>query len=164
MLRIFCHADHTAAGELALAYVNAIRDNGRAFSYVLVSLVPADLMPPTDPATGKPTPKAPGWHHHAERFRVDLKAPWTNVVMTPCDARMDWAVLHTAKVRNVLFAGDNDPSDKAARYDMIAVPSPEAYERWSNWSIDNSGPAGDDGWLRVVRPDDARALAELLDV
>lgn len=155
MLRIFCHADRSPHGELALSYVNAIRDNGRAFSYVLVSLVMADLQPPVDPATNKPQPKLPGWHHHADKFRVDLKAPWTNVVIAPrVGPRQDWGSLHTIKVPNVLFAGDADPHPMAAKYDRVAILDEEMLPDWAR--------VVDVERLRVVRPSDARALAELL--
>jgi hypothetical protein len=163
VLRIFCHADRTPAGELGLAYVNAIRDNGRAFSFVLVSLVPADLQPPTDPATGRPMFKVDGWHRHADRFRVDLKAPWTNVVCAPrVGAALDWAQLCTAKVRNVLLAGDAEPDAMADRYDAVAVTDDAVRSRWLAWDLSRGRPV-DDPRVHVIRPDDAPGIARLLD-
>lgn len=155
VLRIFCHADRSPQGELALRYVDAIRDNGRAFSYVLVSLVMADLQAPIDPTTNKPQPKLPGWHHHAGRFLVDLKAPWTNVVIAPrVGPRQDWGSLYTLRVPNVLIAGDADPHPMAARYDRVAILDEEALPVWAR--------VVDVERLRVVPPSNARALAELL--
>lgn len=157
MLRILCHADRTPIGELALAYVNAIRENGRAFSFVVVSLVAADLMPPTDPVTNRPASKLPGWHHHADKFRVDLKTPWTNVVCAPPQGpRHRWETLWTAGVRNVLLAGEQDPHPMAAKYDAIAITDPIWLPDWARFV--------DVERVHVVRPHDAKALAELLDV
>jgi hypothetical protein len=154
VIRLLCHADASPIGQVALAYADAIRDNGRAFSYAVVSLIAADLAPPTD-AAGKPMPKAAGWHHHATKFRVDLKAPWTNVVCAPARGPfLDWGKLHTAKVRNVLLAGDEAPDAMAARYDAIAILEGRYRSAWAQ--------VVDVEKLYVVRPDDARALAELL--